>query len=249
MIDNDFYIGYESTMPPGIARRVRPAAAAILVCAVSVAVVLVLVQQRSSTGAFEFGHTRMVEGRLVEFPYPALDVTGPDRPAQGFYWLVGPGKHGAAALVRGLDGRSVRVSGTLIEREGDAMLQLEPGSIAPIGRETRRIATPAERIRTVRVLGEIVDSKCHLGVMKPGEGPTHRDCAVRCLLGNIFPLVVVHGSRDFPARLALIDDAQRPLAADYAALAGRPLAITGTLVAQGPRRFLSARVADIEIIR
>jgi hypothetical protein len=245
---DDFYIGYNRTMPDGLARITRRVVGVLLVLTVVVAALIVTVQDRFSTATFEFGHVREVEGRLVEFPYPALDVDGPARPPKGYYWLVGPGKHGAAPLVRGLDGRRVHVRGTRIERAGDAMLQVEPGGIVPID-GAKESATRIERIRTIHVVGEIVDSKCHLGVMKPGEGPVHRDCAVRCLLGNIFPLVVVHGKRDVPERLALVDERNRPLQADFTALAGRPLAITGALVAQGPRRFLSARVIDIEIMR
>lgn len=41
----------------------------------------------------------------------------------------------------------------------------------------------------VEVSGEIVDSKCHLGAMNPGDGLTHRECATRCLRGGIPPLL------------------------------------------------------------
>ena len=38
--------------------------------------------------------------------------------------------------------------------------------------------------------GEIVDSKCYLGVMNPGRSKVHRDCAARCLRGGIPPMLV-----------------------------------------------------------
>jgi len=98
MID-EFYIGYESTMPPRMARRVLGAALALLALAVTIPPLLLAVQGRFSTGRFEYGTTRTFEGRLVEFPYPALDVVGTGT-APAFHWLVGPGKHGAADLVR-----------------------------------------------------------------------------------------------------------------------------------------------------
>jgi hypothetical protein len=246
---DEFYIGYQSRMPAGLARLVRRAVAALVALAVAVPAVLIAVQARASNGSFEFGQIRTVEGRLVEFPYPALDVDGAMGPPQGYYWLVGPGKHGAAGLVSGLDGRRVRVRGTRIERDGDAMLQIEQGGVVPIGDTSSRMPTSLVHVRIVRVVGEIVDSKCHLGVMKPGEGPTHRDCAVRCLLGSVFPLIVVHGGRDLPARLALVDEHDRPLTADFAALAGRPVVLTGTFAVQRGRQFLSARVADFESMR
>jgi hypothetical protein len=246
---NDFYSGYNRTMPDGVARFVRRVVGLLLALAVMVPALLVVVQGRFSTATFEFGHVREVEGRLVEFPYPAFDVDGPGRPSRGFYWLVGPGKHGAAPLVRGLDGRRVRLRATRIERDGDDMLQVESDGIRTIDDVAADAAVPAVSIRPVHVVGEIVDGKCHLGVMKPGEGPTHRDCAVRCLLGSVVPLLVVHGERDVPERLALIDERHHPLVADFTALAGRPVRVVGELVAQGPRRFLSVRAGDIEVLR
>ncbi|MES1218019.1 MAG: hypothetical protein ABUT20_21105, partial [Bacteroidota bacterium] len=38
---------------------------------------------------------------------------------------------------------------------------------------------------------EIVDPKCFFGVMKPGQGKPHKDCAIRCILGGIPPVLKV----------------------------------------------------------
>ena len=246
MID-DFYIGYEPAMPPAMARRVRRTAIVLLLVAVVVTLLLIVVQSRFSAGRFEYGTTRTLEGRLVEFPYPVLDTGGGASPT--FYWLVGPGKHGAAGLVRGLDGRTVRVRGTVIERDGDAMLQIDAGAVEATRPHETPSASATVRIRTVTVTGELVDSKCHLGVMKPGEGPAHRDCAVRCLLGAVPPMVVVRGGRGAPQRLAMLDEDGRPFFSDFSSLAGRPIRIRGTLIGQGDRNFLSASAAEIEVLR
>jgi hypothetical protein len=240
---DDFYIGYASKMPAGLAGRIRAASAALVTLAVLVPLALVAAQGRFGTGVFEFGRTRTVVGQLIEFPYPAIDVTGS---APASYWLVGPGKHGAAALVRGLDGRTVRVRGTLIERDGEKMLQIVPDGIATLAANGETKPSAIVRIRTVSVVGELVDSKCHLGVMKPGEGPAHRDCAVRCLLGAVPPMISERGTR---SRLALVRQDGRPFFSDFSALAGRPLRVRGTLAVQGTRRFLELDPGDIEIIR
>lgn len=242
MID-DFYIGYDTTMAPGLARHIRVAAAGLLALAIVLPMLLIAAQGRFDGGVFEFGRMRTVEGRLVEFPYPALDVDGA---APAFYWLVGPGKHGAAALVRGLDGRRVRLRGTLIERDGEKMLQLVPHEIETVAAARETKPSVPVRIRTVSVVGELVDSKCHLGVMKPGEGPLHRDCAVRCLLGAVPPMISVRGTTE---RFALVRADLRPFFSDFPVLAGRPLAVRGTLVSQGARRFLAVELDDIEFVR
>jgi hypothetical protein len=240
---DDFYIGYQARMASGLARRIRVATAILLAVAVLLPLVLVAAQRRSAPGVFEFGRVRVIEGHLVEFPYPALDA---DDPEQASYWLVAPGKLGASGLVRGLDGRRVRVRGTLIERDGMKMLQMVPNEIETLspGAETRPSASL--RMGPLRVAGELVDSKCHLGVMKPGEGPLHRDCAVRCLLGAVPPMLVEHGTG---RRFALIHHDGRPFVSDFSALAGRPLMVRGTLMSQGPRRFLAVGLDDIEVDR
>ena len=240
---DDFYIGYEPAMTSGLARRIRAAAAGLLLLAIVLPALLLAAQSRAARGVFEFGRTRTVEGRLVEFPYPALDVEGP---APASYGLVGPGKHGAAALVRGLDGRRVRVHGTLIERDGERMLQVVPDEIETVGAPAATKPSAPVRIRTVTVAGELVDSKCHLGVMKPGEGPLHRDCAVRCLLGAVPPMISVRGTQE---RLALVRRDLGPFFSDFPSLAGRPLVLRGTLVSQGARRFLAVELDDIEFVR
>lgn len=240
---DDFYIGYDSRMAPGLARRIRVVAAALLATATLLPLVLLAAQNRFAPGAFEFGHTRVIEGRLVEFPYPALDADGP---VPTSYWLVAPGKHGAAELVRGLDGRKVRLQGALIERNGEKMLQVAPGTIDTLDAAPEDRPSRLERIGEHRVVGELVDGKCHLGVMKPGEGPLHRDCAVRCLLGAVPPMIAEHGTR---VRLALIGADARPFVADFTTLTGRPLVVRGTLMKQGPRRFVAVEPDDIEVVR
>ena len=75
------------------------------------------------------------------------------------------------------------------------MLEVREAAAAPGSGNTRATErrTVAER---VMLRGEIVDSKCYLGVMNPGEGTVHRDCAARCLSGGLPPMLVVRS----PAR-------------------------------------------------
>lgn len=43
----------------------------------------------------------------------------------------------------------------------------------------------------VFLTGELVDTKCYLGVMRPAVGKVHRACAVRCLSGGVPPEILV----------------------------------------------------------
>ena len=89
----------------------------------------------------------------------------------------------------------------------------------------RRLAT----LGTVTLTGEIVDSKCYLGVMNPGQGKVHRDCAARCLSGGIPPIFITTDGREqfllvgLDGR-ALGRDALREFVAESITIQGRVLA-------------------------
>jgi hypothetical protein len=242
---DDFYIGYEALMPASLAARIRVTAVAVVVLAVVIAGVLVFAQGRFARATFEYGRTRTFDGRLVEYPYPAL-LVAESTGASTVYWLVGAGKHGAFDIVRGRDGQMVRVSGSLIERDQDRMIEV-PSREAVVSVNSRN-AVPLEALRSlgpIVVRGEIVDSKCHLGVMKPGQGATHRDCAVRCLSGRITPMFAPSGQDARVGRVAFVDPYGQPMTESLENIVGRPVEIRGELLARGPMRFLAARTSAI----
>jgi hypothetical protein len=243
-VNDEFYIGYEPVMPARMAERIRRVARGLVALTLVMPAVLVFTEDRFSSGVFEYGLARTFSGRIVETPYPALVADGVPG-ANPTYWLVGSGKHGADEVVRGRDGQRVQLSGSLIERDGDAMIEVLPDSLVTIGGSVVA-SEPLRSLGPVVVEGEIVDSKCHLGVMKPGEGPTHRDCAVRCLLGRIPPMFVPHNRADL-GRMSLVSDVARPFA-DANVFAGRRVSIRGELLQRGSQTFLAVSRRDIRPI-
>ncbi|MGD9688119.1 MAG: Rieske 2Fe-2S domain-containing protein [Phycisphaerales bacterium] len=100
--------------------------------------------------------------------------------------------------IRQSSGRRVRVRGTLLRREGRIAIEVgdegealrvmesvEPGAARPAG----------QSLGPVTLVGEIVDPKCFFGAMKPGEGKTHKACAIRCVAGGITPVLVLRDAR------------------------------------------------------
>jgi len=195
----DFYIGYLPKAPAELARFVRKVVIVLGLLAATVALVLVTGQMPFAKSWFEYGKTRSFEGVVVTRPFPMLLVARPGdvgrQERYSRYLVVAPGKHGADDLVAGFDGRQVRLHGQLIYREGGTMVEITPGSItvtdaAPASSET------IEDLGSVTLTGEIVDSKCYLGVMNPGQGKVHRDCAARCISGGIPPIFVTSDAHD-----------------------------------------------------
>jgi len=225
--DDEFYIGYTSPMPLRLARFITRSVVG-LGCAVAVwGVTAVAGHVPLAGGTFEFGNSQTFTGTIAERPYPALAVDE-DRQAM---LLVAPGKHGAAALVSGLDGHYVELRGTRIQRGADRMIEVEPGTI--VERDTTTSAEPASLAASaggsITLSGEIVDSKCFLGVMVPGEGKTHKDCASLCLRGGIPPALHVEDRSGHSALVLLTGVNGESVVAAATQHAGEMVTITGTL--------------------
>jgi len=220
--DEEFYIGYETGMPPGARRAVRAAVVAAVVLAIGSAALLVGLQRTLAESRFEFGHVRTFSGYLSLTPAPALLVveSGVVHP----HWLVSPGKRGPEAALGTASAGWVTLSGTLAAREAWRMIELVPGSVRRGDPRGAPPALPAPAPRRVTLRGEIVDSKCYLGVMNPGERTVHRDCAARCLAGGVPAMLAWHNEAG--AHLALL------LGADARALregTGNTVTLSGLL--------------------
>ena len=90
------------------------------------------------------------------------------------------------------------------------------------------------------VTGEIVDSKCYLGVMNPGQGKVHRDCAARCLSGGIPPIfIVLRDTTDGHEQFLLVGLDGRALGRDaLREFIAEPIQIQGELLETGSTRLL-----------
>jgi hypothetical protein len=236
---NDFYVGYLPKAPTALARFVRKVNSVLGLLAVTAAFVLVIGQMQFANSAFEYGKLSSFEGIVVTRPVPTLLVTRPGQVGQedkySRYLLVAPGKHGADDLVAGFDGKQVRLRGQLIYREGGTMVEITPGSMALIDNAPAVQATTRD-LGTVTVTGEIVDGKCYLGAMNPGQGKVHRDCAARCLSGGIPPIFV---TTDGHEQLLLVGLDGRALGRDVLReFIAEPIQIQGELLETGSTQLL-----------
>jgi hypothetical protein len=229
----EFYVGYLPTMPEGLARRTRWIAIAVAGLSALVALVLIYMQQSFAPSAFEYGQYRSYQGTVLSWPSPMLISEGAPP-----YLLVGPGKHGVGDAVSSRSGEHVSLQGALIQRGADAMLEIQPHSV----RSAPGAAVEAGRIErgTVTLRGEIVDSKCYLGVMNPGNGKVHRDCAARCISGGIPPGFAARDSSGELRYMLLVGADGGKLNRDILPVAGEPVVLTGELLEFGTLRVLRA---------
>ena len=222
---DEFYVGYLPA-PPALARRLQRLAFGILVLAAPAGILVARAHTPSAGGAFEYGHPVTVRGELEWRPLPALRVR--EGAAVRHVALVAQGKHGVTGLAS-LDGRPVSVQVTRIHRDHDEMFEVA----SPPVPDTLAAALPTavvEALGVVTLRGEIVDGKCDLGVMNPGDGTLHRGCAVRCLSGGVPPMLLLRDIEGREARVAL-GGREAPLPGDLVRRwAGAVVEVHGTLV-------------------
>jgi len=250
MADKDsFYVGYMPKAPEPLGRWLRPKIALLLVIVGTVAALVAASQSPMGPGTFEFGQYQTFEGVIHTSPYPMLRVERPgetgQKPDHSLYYLGVFGKQGAAQAAQGFDGKKVRLQGALIYRDNQVMIELKDDSIESLGD-----APPpsADELGTLTVHGEIVDSKCFLGVMKPGNLKTHKACAVRCIAGGIPPVLLVRDAQGLAHYLTLVDAAGQPVNEQVLDMVAQPLTITGKLSRLDNLYILAANPQDYKLI-
>ncbi len=244
-----FYVGYLEPTPETTRRLTRWAASLVLLGAV-VATALAIATGPFDRATYEYGIEREWQGKLEASPYPLLVTTTravTDSPL-GVYErlpLVAEGKHGADALIAGLDGATVRLRARRIVRQRTTMLEVVPGTIETFEQSLPANGTPVpasaiEDLGMRTFSGEIVDSKCFLGVMNPGRLEVHRACAIRCIAGGVPPMLFVREHDGREAHLLLVDPSGQPINDRVLGLVGVPVTIEGRLERRDNLHYLYA---------
>jgi hypothetical protein len=248
-MNDEFYIGWEDRAAPGIGRTVRRAVITGLSIALVSAAALALAQRMIGASVFEWGREKTFAGILKTTPYPHLLVPRPgvanDAAQFSTYYLVAPWKFGLdAQAIAAFDGQSVQLKGTLIYRGNQTMVETKPEWIALAanapGQAVLHAVPASEQLGQQTLIGEIVDSKCFLGVMNPGQLTPHRACAIRCISGGVPPVLLVRQKDATPLYFLLVSADGKPVNQQVLDLVAEPVEITGQVERQGELLILRA---------
>ncbi len=247
----EFFIGWAGGVPRATRRFVVGVCAALLLLALCVATAAAALQMETRAGVFQFGTLRPFAGWLERRPYPVLVVPRPGTHDQHSRYLMSAfGKHGADALFEGHADGWFELSGTLVFRDGRTMVEVASGSVRSVP-PPPGLAVPAPdtlALGRVTLTGEIVDSKCFLGVMKPGSAATHRACAIRCISGGVPPVLLVRDSEGLAHYHLLVDEDGGAVNARVLDLVALPVEITGELERVGDLSILRADPAGYRLV-
>jgi len=210
-------------------------------------VVFARVQRTFAPSIFEYGKVSTFEGTIETNPYPILIVAGPGSAELKAlrYLLVAEGKHGGDSQVAAFTGKNVQLRGTKIYRDNQTMIEIMTGSISVIG-DSKQPWPASKELGDFELTGEIVDSKCYLGVMNPGNSKVHRDCAARCLSGGIPPVFATNDFNGRPAILILTNHSRAPLPKEaFLGRVAQPVRISGKVIQTGDTLFLETQPSAI----
>jgi hypothetical protein len=236
MNNEEFYIGWMGEAPKSFAAWIRKYLIVLLPVIIVLGALLALSQRKFGTGTFEFGTLTEVKGIYFKGPVPNIKVlNGKDIWGIENYItvpLIGFGKHGADGVLADiekeksiiLEGKEIILKGTLLYNDGELLMQIDANDQPLISVTDNKndvaVLTQTKDLGLLDIKGEIVDPKCFFGVMKPGEGKPHKDCAIRCILGGIPPVLKVtndEGRQNYYLIVGPIGEKMNEAVQDYVA--------------------------------
>ena len=240
MSNSEFYIGWMAKSPKSIAKHVKIVLLILFPVALIIAYLLATNQKKFSNANFEYGKTTVLTGIYYNKPVPMLKVYDKNREAITLP-LVGYGKHGAETAIMeiekeknvSLNAKELTLKGTLIYGDGKTIFQIDNNDKPLINIGSGSTHSVEERdLGTQTLRGEIIDPKCYFGVMKPGEGKVHRDCAIRCILGGIPPVLHVQNEKGESNYYLLVGPNGEKMNEAVQDIVGEPVSIEAKVVQQ-----------------
>jgi len=248
--NREFYIGYLPKMPDAIAKVVHRIVALLLVLGIVFAIVFLVGQKPFAKSFYEFGTVQNFEGTIQARPIPFLLVEKAEKsnglPIFERIPLVSEGKRGADRIVAEFDGQRVKLMGTRIYRDDLQMIEIVSGSVEKSSAEPQKLKERVESLGVQTLRGEIIDSKCYLGVMNPGRSKPHRQCAVNCLRGGIPALFVVRDTKGNISELWLLSDRGKPLNKDILDYVAEPVEMKGEVQRRGDHLYFYSNPRTIK---
>lgn len=185
-----------------------------------------LTQRDPGPAVWNTSSTATLTGTIVADPYPML------LPADGSpgVLLVGVGKVGPPDEAVAMAGGVADVTGYTLERDGVRALEVQsvqPAQGSPAPSRTAPVDLGSHAIAT-----EILDSKCYLGAMKPGDGTGHKACATLCVAGGVPPMIAWTDDTGTTHYALLTAPDGSPMPEHYHGLVAEPVTIEGRLASR-----------------
>jgi len=240
---DEFYVGYLQ-MPDGHRRFISSFVIAMLVWSIGICLIIVITMRDPGYAKWNTGSMQSWTGTLIEQPYPMLI---PDSNEPSALLVVSMGKRGAHERLSPHYGKHVTLRGYELNRDGRHLIELSPETNAIEAKQSppRVFDEQLEHIEHALLTGEIVDGKCYLGAMKPGDGAGHQACATLCIRGGLPPMFVADTPEGDYLYYLLTIDGSTQLPERIFSMIGRQVKLEGTISDKHGIRMLQTSVDDI----
>ncbi|MEO1038115.1 MAG: hypothetical protein AAFX09_01110 [Pseudomonadota bacterium] len=229
-VGKSFFIGY-APLPSVDRRSLVFGSAAVIAGAGGLAWAMGSKQAGAGFGAWDMGTQVALTGYVQVEPYAAIRVV--EEGAVRTVLLGCETKCGARARLEeiGFNNGAATVRGTLMQRGRYRMLATGTGSDWITSAEISPAPAPvAERLGAATLRGEILDSKCWFGAMRPNEGLSHKACATLCIANGVPPYFGVRDASGNEQALMLTDLEGRSVIAHILPYVAEPVELVGELV-------------------
>lgn len=239
-----FFIGY-LPIPASLAAYYKILITLIILIGVALGLWLAGSQKSAGEGTVELFEESTLSGYLTMEPYPVLhQVNGTDRSVI----LIDRYKKSANHIVEDYANSWISLSGLIVQRGEWEMLQLPPGTTISSASPNESFKISESDLGEVNLNGEIIDSKCFLGAMKPGGGKVHRACARLCLLGGVPPMFVAKNADGNRFGYLLMNPDGSSASIELADKVAIPVNITGTLIQRGNFQYIKLTSNNIQTL-
>ena len=242
---DEFYVGYLPNLPPKVKRFLWILIPFLVIVLISLSILLPIVHNQyfngNYTGFQEF------EGYLVAKPVPHLVVPRSgetnEENAYSRYVLAATNKASVNPKVLEFDGKWVKLRAIPVFRDNMTLLAVSsktpPEEIDALGDNSASLST-GQSLGEYSLLGEIIDTKCHLGVMNPGHTKTHRECAIRCISGGVPASLRIRDRNGDIVYLLLVDENGDAFGDRILNFVGEPVEVQGEVEKYGDLFVLKA---------
>ncbi len=226
-----FFIGWEAQSPAIDRRTLLALATGLVATGAGAGYGLARAQDGPGAGSWDMANERVFSGHVAVDPYPRLISGDVDT---GGALLVCPTKCGVQRRVESLHGAPAQITGTLLARGRHRMIAVSDadGAIAADDAGLRiDIAASGQDLGEVVLPGEILDSKCWFGAMRPGQGKPHKACAALCVRFGIPPALYVKDAGGAEHAFVMVRPDGASIGPDVLDLIADPVTVSGRLVA------------------
>lgn len=189
-------------------------------------------QADAGRGAWDMGTPVTLAGSVAAAPYAHIRVV--EDGAVRTVLLGCETKCGARERLEEIafDAGGARVRGTLLERGNYQMLATSsaPDWIEPDASLAAPPEPVTEDLGEAEMAGEILDTKCWFGAMRPNEGLSHKACAMLCIASGVAPYFGVRDTNGRERALMITDPDGGALVQPILEFVAEPVRASGRLV-------------------